>query len=103
LDKAAMEKKAVADQAALLGDGKWYPELHSELDANASAEAVIAHDADLLELGLTALEYKGAGGFDTEEWAKSAHSGLRTAAAKMILEHVARNGVDEWWQPLKKL
>jgi len=73
-------------------------DLTTEYEANQTAEAQLAHDADKLEMLAQAVEYQ-AQGYDTAEWRDSALAALRTDAARRLAPAV--NSADpRWWRPV---
>jgi 5'-deoxynucleotidase YfbR-like HD superfamily hydrolase len=70
-------------------------DLTTEYEANETAEARLAHDADKLEMLAQAVEYH-AQGYDTDEWRESALGALRTDAGRRLAEALG-SADPRWW------
>jgi putative hydrolases of HD superfamily len=70
--------------------------LVSEYEANETAEAHLAHDADKLELILQADEYADQG-YDTGPWRETALPALRTDAAKQLAQAISATAPATWY------
>lgn len=81
----------VPDDAAKLIAG-----LVAEYEANETAEAQLAHDADKLELILQADEYAEQG-YDTGPWHEAALPALRTDAAKQLAQAISATPPATWY------
>jgi putative hydrolase of HD superfamily len=81
----------VPDDAAKLIAG-----LVAEYEANETAEAQLAHDADKLELILQADEYAEQG-YDTGPWRDAALPALRTDAAKQLAQAISATPPAAWY------
>ena len=101
VDAKSAEKIVAKEQSNALGDGGWYLSMQEEIFSCSSKEAIIAKDADLLELAFTAIEYIEQG-YPAQEWLENAGKGLKTASAKGVLSNV-KSGGKPWWSGLKKL
>jgi putative hydrolases of HD superfamily len=73
-------------------------DLTTEYEANQTAEAQLAHDADKLEMLAQAVEYQ-AQGYDTAEWRDSAQAALRTDAAQRLAQAIT-SADPRWWTPV---
>ena len=62
----------------------------------------IVRDADLLDMGLQALEYKNLG-YDTDGFLESAKKGIKTNTAKKLLELAEKIDPNCWWKYIKRL
>ncbi len=91
------EKKAVNDLAATLPFGNEYRETLEDFSKIKSREALIAHDADQLEMILALKEYKDLGNRNAEEWFPFAVRRLKTAAAKELAETIWNTDSTRWW------
>lgn len=76
------------DQVAALPSSAAAPimEAVAEYEAQDSAEARCARDADKLECLVQAVEYRSAGNQGTEQWITSSRAALRTRTAQVIAE-----------------
>jgi 5'-deoxynucleotidase YfbR-like HD superfamily hydrolase len=70
--------------------------LVAEYEANETAEAQLAHDADKLELILQADEY-AAQGYDSGPWRETALPALRTDAAKQLARAISATPPAAWY------
>jgi putative hydrolase of HD superfamily len=70
--------------------------LVAEYEANETAEAQLAHDADKLELILQADEYADQG-YDTAPWREAALPALRTEAAKELAQAISATPPASWY------
>ena len=83
--------------AGLPDDGaKLIAGLVAEYEANETAEAHLAHDADKLELILQADEYAEQG-YDTGPWREAAIPALRTDAAKQLARAIGATPPATWY------
>ncbi|WP_218024921.1 HD domain-containing protein [Nocardia pseudovaccinii] len=67
-----------------------------EFEAQATAEAVCARDADRLECLIQALEYQAAGNTLMSEWITGSKDRLKTATANVIAEAAMTTPVLKW-------
>lgn len=93
----ADEDKAVRDLAATLPFGAEYIETIAELKENASIEALLAHDADQLELILSLKEYKDLGNRYADEWYSFARKRLCTDLACELATTIWDTDSSRWW------
>ncbi|MFH1471136.1 MAG: HD domain-containing protein [Candidatus Micrarchaeota archaeon] len=70
--------------------------LVEEQKALKTKEAVIARDADKLEMVFQAKEYKDLGREYVEDWIKSGMDGLRTESAKRIAKEAIKRDSKNW-------
>ena len=70
-------------------------DLTAEYEANETAEARLAHDADKIETLLQAIEY-GAQGHDTGPWRETSLAALRTDTGRQLAQAIGATG-PEWW------
>ncbi len=74
-----------------------------EYDEKETREAIIAKDADLLELFVQAREYKELGFNSTADWMKNAKNAMKTKSAKNLANRLEKMDPTSWWDGLKKL
>ncbi len=91
------EEKAVADLAASLPFGEAYRGALAEFAAGQSREALLAHDADQLEMILALKEYKDLGNRYADEWYPFSVRRLKTDAARELAETIWRTDSTRWW------
>ncbi len=71
-------------------------ELARELKEMKTKEAVIARDADKLEMVFQAKEYRDQGKKYAEDWIRSGMRGLRTKSAERIAREALKRDSREW-------
>jgi len=91
------EKQAVDDLARTLPFGKEYQRTMAEFAAGDSPEALLAHDADQLEMILALKEYKDLGNRYADEWYPFAVRRLKTDLARRLAETVWSTDSTRWW------
>lgn len=91
------EQRAVQDLARTLPFGAEYGDMIEEFTAGESREALIAHDADQLEMILALKEYKDLGNRYADEWYPFAVRRLRTESARRLAEVVWETDSTRWW------
>jgi putative hydrolase of HD superfamily len=93
----ADEARAARDMAAHLPFGPELEELLAEYRSEDSAEAVIAHDADQLELLLELKEKMDSGCSAAEEWTPFVLRRLRTETGKQLAHKILEGDSASWW------
>ncbi|BCR03108.1 phosphohydrolase [Desulfuromonas versatilis] len=93
----ADEAKAVEDLARTLPFGDHYRSALQEFAAAGSREALIAHDADQLEMILALKEYKDLGNRYADEWYPFAVRRLKTEPAQRLAETIWATDSSRWW------
>jgi len=93
----ADEKKAVKDLAATLPFGKEIEELVMEYEEGKTKEALLARDADQLEMILALKEYKDLGNTYAEEWLTFSMKRLQTDSAKELARVILETDSSLWW------
>jgi putative hydrolase of HD superfamily len=73
--------------------------LVEEEQGGTTREAIIAHDADRLELLLQAIVYQ-AGGADLADWIERQVPAFETASARRLAEECRDPAVRRWWTDL---
>jgi putative hydrolases of HD superfamily len=91
------EEKAVADLASSLPLGEQYRGALDEFAACESREALLAHDADQLEMILALKEYKDLGNRYADEWYPFSVRRLRTDVARELAETIWTTDSTLWW------
>jgi putative hydrolases of HD superfamily len=71
-------------------------DLVEEYEANTTAEAQLAHDADKLETLLQAMEYESRG-YRTGEWKETSLAALRTDVGKQLAQAIQSIEPGAWW------
>ena len=105
IDQREAEVKVIEEQYSGLpeGIGKEIMELLKEMNAKQSKEAVIAKDADLLELLFQAKEYADAGYKGCNYWLERNSSFLKTESAKKLFSELMKMNATDWWKGLENL
>ena len=105
IDTEKAEKQAIRDQLKNLPNSisKKLDILLTNFCAQKSKEAVIAKDADLLELALQSKEYFELGYKGKQNWLDNIKKHLKTKTAKKMFKILSKSSINDWWQGLKKL
>ncbi len=93
----ADESRAADDMTRGLPFGEELRELMAEYRDETSAEAVLAHDADQLEMLFELKEKLDSGCHAAEDWTPFVLRRLRTDAAKDLAEKILAGDSDSWW------
>lgn len=74
--------------------------LYKEWHKVNTKEAIVARDADRLEMFIQAHEYENMGHSKKtlKEWKDSVRTSLKTKSAKEILKLVEKSSFEDWWQ-----
>ena len=98
------EKTAVSDQLRPLDSvGEKILDFWDEIETSSTTAGIIAKDADLLEMVVTAVELNDRTGVDTMDWINNTEKRLRTRSAKKLIENLRDSHSTEWWHDLKKI
>ena len=98
------ERKAVSDQVQSLDEiGSKILALWDDTEQSSSKAGIIAKDADLLDLALTACEYKKQGFTAVNNWLEKTKQRLKTNSAKKLFESFLDTDPMKWWDGLKYL
>ncbi|SPQ00965.1 Metal dependent phosphohydrolase [Candidatus Sulfobium mesophilum] len=90
-------EKAIEDLAATVPFGTEIKELVEEFEEGKSPEALLAHDADQLELILALKEYKDVGNKYADEWLEYAMKRLKTDIARGLARTILSTDSSLWW------
>ncbi len=93
----ANEEKAVADLAATLPFGDDVAGLIREFKEGKTQEALLARDADQLEMILALKEYKDLGTKYADEWLEFSLRRLQTEAARKLAAVILQTDSSLWW------
>lgn len=91
------EQKAVDDLARTLPFGEDYRGLMGEFAARQTREALLAHDADQLEMILALKEHKDLGNRYADEWYPFGVKRLETPVARQLAEVIWETDSSRWW------
>jgi putative hydrolase of HD superfamily len=98
------EIRIAQDQCAPLEElGASVLDLWKEREENQTPDAIIANDADLVDVAVQAKEYLDFGHLSAMEWIDYAKAKVQTATAKKLLAELLKVRLTDWWQGLKKL
>lgn len=93
----ADEARAVEDMTRGLSFGAELADLLAEFRAQATPEAVLARDADHLEMLLQLKEHLDVGNRNAEEWIPFSLRRLRTDAARDLAQRILEGDSSAWW------
>jgi len=93
----AHEEKAVNDLAGTLPFGGEIRELIKEFMDGKTEEAMLARDADQIEIILALKEYKDLGNKYADEWLEFSLKRLQTETAKELAEVILATDSSLWW------
>lgn len=105
IDFDKIEGRVISDQTSKL-PGDMRDEIKSlvkEFNEIQTKEAMVAKDADNLELLTTAKEYADAGYRGIGYWEQRNSLLLRTESAKKLHEELKKLSVGDWWRGLEKI
>lgn len=91
------ETKAVNDLAEQLPFGDDYRASLTEFNAKETPEALIANDADQLEMILALKERKDLGNRYADEWYPYSIERLKTEAARQLAASIWNTDSSKWW------
>ena len=93
----ADEAKALDDTVSEIPFGEFLAELIDEYQANQTAEARLAHDADQLALILDLKALSDLGYQSPSKWLPPVVRRLQTEIGQQLAEEVLKTEFDEWW------
>jgi putative hydrolase of HD superfamily len=93
----ANEEKAISDLAKTIPFGADIQAIIQEFNQCETKEAMLAHDADQLELILMLKEYKDLGNRYADEWISFALKRLRTEKAQLLATAILETDSTSWW------
>ena len=96
------EIKAFFDQIKGLICEKKLKKLYQEWKEQTTKEAIIAKDADLIELIIQAKHHLDKGNQLAKVWIKNAKRKLKTKSAKEIVKVIEKTKIDDWWKKIIK-
>jgi len=91
------EEKAIKDLASTLEFGDELLEVLNELKDKKTKEALLAKDADQIELILSLKEQADTGNSRAKTWLPPAVKRLKTPAANKLAEKIIKTNSDDWW------
>lgn len=98
------EACVVHEQLDSLGEiGKSLFLLWDEMEKQQTVAGVIAKDADLLEMVVTACELKSQHVSGVDNWLMNTEKRLKTKSAKDLFQRLVATNPNTWWKDLKKI
>jgi putative hydrolases of HD superfamily len=91
------EQEAINDLARTLPFGEDFKELLAEYRAQQTTEAVLAHDADQLDLILELKEQNDLGNIYANQWIHFARKRLRTSIGRELIAQILATDSTDWW------
>lgn len=91
------EERAIEDLARQLPFGADYRATLQEFNAKQSREALLAHDADQLEMVLSLKEHKDLGNRYADEWYPFSLQRLQTEVARQLAQTIWETDSTKWW------
>lgn len=102
-DYEANKKKVWDDQlrdSSLAGPMK---SIFEELEEKKTKEALIAWDADFLDMAIQSKYYAENGNKKALLWFKSIENDFSTESAKKIYSMIENTGIEDWWMDLESI
>lgn len=103
LNNKEVEEKAFLDQIKDLPAENEMKALYKEWMKKDTAEAVVARDADLLELAFQIKCFLDAGNKLLGPWLKYINTHLKTKSAKELFETMEKTNIDAWWRSIPEI
>ena len=98
------EEEVITDQVKRFNKfGKEILNLWQNFEYKKTKAGIIAKDADLLDMILTATEYFHQGFTDASDWIEKIGRKLETESARKLLNHIKEKNPFDWWFGLKKM
>jgi len=96
------EARVVKDQVKPLKNmGADLLNIWKKFEYRKGTAGLLAKDADLLEMALTAREYYERGYHSTQDWINNISKSLQTKSAKKLLACIMESNPVKWWKALK--
>ncbi|MBS3171679.1 HD domain-containing protein [Candidatus Woesearchaeota archaeon] len=98
------EEIAVKEQTEKLGEiGRDIFNMWKQVEDRNTKAGIIAKEADMLELAITAKENIEKGYSYAQDWINNISKALLTESGKKLLNELKNADSNKWWQGLKKL
>jgi putative hydrolases of HD superfamily len=91
------EQEAINDLAKTLPFGEDFRELLAEYRAQETIEAMLAHDADQLDLILELKEQNDLGNVYANQWIHFARKRLKTSIGQELIVQILATDSTDWW------
>ncbi len=102
-EKDKAESKAFSNQIKDLPGKEGIEELHKEFEEKKTPEALIARDADKLELAVQAKHYLERGEKDAKIWIDKVRPSLKTESSKKLLNVIENSNPNDWWKEIPEI
>ncbi|MCK4520718.1 HD domain-containing protein [Candidatus Parcubacteria bacterium] len=102
-DKGVQESKALSDQIENLPGGQEIKGIYQEFEDKKTLEAIVARDADKLELAIQAKHYLERGEKDAKIWIDKVRSSLKTESSKKLLNVIENSDPNGWWKEIPEI
>jgi len=104
MDTKKAEKLATKEQLENLPKkiAQKLEKISTEFNEKKSPEAIVAKDADLLELALQSKEFLELGYRGKQDWLDNIKATIQTKSAKEFFTAIVNGSMNDWWQGLKK-
>ncbi len=103
LNNKEVEEKVFLDQIKNLPGEKEIKSIYKEWVRRETAEAVVARDADLLELALQIKCFLDSGNKLLGIWLKYIKTHLKTKSAKRLFKTMEKTNIDNWWREIPQI
>jgi 5'-deoxynucleotidase YfbR-like HD superfamily hydrolase len=91
------------DQLSGLPIARQFKEVFEELNEGKTKEAIIAGDADLLDMAIQSKIYAENGNKKAALWSESIKNKFATRSAKEIFSALEAAGSEDWWMELEAI
>ncbi len=102
-DKNSAEAKAYAAQIKSLPVADELEMIGREMKEQKTREAMVAKDADLLELAVQAKVYADSGYRGAPLYIEGMRGNLKTGSAKKILAGIEKGHLEDWWLAIPEI
>lgn len=102
-NKSDSEEKAFLAQSADLPMGGKLKSFFDEIKKQKTKEAIIAKDADLLELAVQAKFYTQSGYESAMLFIDGMRANLKTESAKKLLVEIEKSKIEDWWMAIPEI
>jgi putative hydrolase of HD superfamily len=105
VDHENKKEKAQNDQLNGLSVAPQMKAIFDELKEGKTKEALVASDANFLDMAIQSKYYAANGNKKAELWFESIAGAFKTESAKQIFATIKNSGIEDWWmelEPIKK-
>lgn len=97
------EEKAADSQVSGLPIAEQMSSIFQELKDQKTKEAIVARDADYLDLAIQSKYYADDGNKKALLYLESAGADLKTESARNIFTVIKETGIEEWWMEMEEI